>query len=47
LSPAERDRIDQAVSVVRKHRAVSLGMPRIRPATQAPRAAADTKGLQP
>jgi len=30
LTPHERDRIDEAVAVVRKHRAVSLGMPRPR-----------------
>jgi hypothetical protein len=30
LSPADRARIDEAVAVVRKHRAVSLGMPRLR-----------------
>jgi hypothetical protein len=30
LAPDERARIDQAVAVVRKHRAVSLGMPRLR-----------------
>lgn len=30
LSPEERDQIDQAVTAVRKNRAVHLGMPRIR-----------------
>ena len=35
LTPADRARIDEAVAVVRKHRAVSIGMPRLRPATQA------------
>ncbi|MGK3111168.1 tyrosine-type recombinase/integrase [Streptomyces sp. WAC05858] len=30
LDPDERTRIDQAVSVIRKHRAVSLGMPTLR-----------------
>lgn len=30
LTPAERDQIDQAAAVVRRHRAVMLGMPRIR-----------------
>ncbi len=30
LAPDERARIDEAVTVVRKHRAVSLGMPRLR-----------------
>jgi integrase len=30
LAPDERARIDEAVAVVRKHRAVSLGMPRLR-----------------
>ena len=32
LAPHERARIDEAVAVVRKHRAVSLGMPRLRQA---------------
>ena len=32
LTPHERTRIDEAVAVVRKHRAVSLGMPRLRQA---------------
>src|SRR5450755_3829766 len=32
IGPAERARIDEAVTVVRKHRAVSVGMPRMRPA---------------
>ena len=32
LSPDDRARIDAAVAVVRKHRAVSIGMPRLRPA---------------
>ena len=35
LTPADRARIDEAVAVVRKHRAVSIGMPRLRPAAQA------------
>ena len=35
LGPDDRARIDEAVAVVRKHRAVSIGMPRPRPATQA------------
>jgi hypothetical protein len=30
LTAAERDQIEQAVAVVRQHRAVMLGMPRIR-----------------
>jgi hypothetical protein len=30
LTAAERDQIGQAVAVVRQHRAVMLGMPRIR-----------------
>ena len=30
LTSAERDQIDQAVATVRRHRAVMLGMPRIR-----------------
>ncbi len=34
LTPADRARIDEAVAVVRKHRAVSIGMPRLRPAAQ-------------
>ena len=34
LSPDDRARIDEAVAVVRKHRAVSIGMPRLRPAAQ-------------
>ena len=34
LSPDDRARIDAAVAVVRKHRAVSIGMPRLRPAAQ-------------
>ena len=32
LTAAERDQIDQAIAVVRRHRAVMLGMPRIRQA---------------
>ncbi len=32
LEPGERARIDEAVAVVRRHRAVSLGMPRLRQA---------------
>ena len=39
LTDAERAQIDQAVNVVRRHRAVSLGMPAIRPAAPAPGAA--------
>jgi hypothetical protein len=35
LTEAERAQIDQAVNVVRRHRAVSLGMPAIRPAAAA------------
>ena len=42
LSPADRARIDEAVAVVRKHRAVSIGMPRLRPAARA--LPAETKG---
>ena len=34
LSPDDRARIDEAVAVVRKHRAVSIGMPRLRPAAR-------------
>jgi len=34
LSPADRARIDEAVAVVRKHRAVSIGMPRLRSIAQ-------------
>jgi hypothetical protein len=34
LSPADRARIDEAVAVVRKHRAVSIGMLRLRPIAQ-------------
>jgi hypothetical protein len=30
LGPEERDQVDQAVSTVRRHRAVMLGMPRNR-----------------
>ena len=30
LDPGDRARIDEAIAVVRKHRAVSLGMPRLR-----------------
>ena len=30
LTTAERDQVEQAVAVVRRHRAVMLGMPRIR-----------------
>ena len=41
LSDPERARIDEAVTVIRKHRAVSLGMPSVRitppsPASEAP-----------
>ena len=32
LPDAERARVDQAVAVIRKHRAASRGMPAIRPA---------------
>jgi hypothetical protein len=35
LTDAERTQIDQAVTLVRRHRAVSLGMPAIRPAAAA------------
>jgi hypothetical protein len=35
MPDAERAQIDQAVNVVRRHRAVSLGMPAIRPAAAA------------
>jgi hypothetical protein len=34
LSQDDRARIHEAVAVVRKHRAVSIGMPRLRPAAQ-------------
>jgi len=34
LSPADRARIDEAVAVVRKHRAVSIGMPPLRSIAQ-------------
>lgn len=34
LSPADRARIDEAVAVVRKHRAVSIGIPRLRSIAQ-------------
>ena len=36
LPDTERARIDQAVTVIRKHRAVSLGMPAVRPVPPAP-----------
>ena len=36
LPDAERAAIDEAVTVIRKHRAVSLGMPSVRAATAAP-----------
>jgi integrase len=36
LSPDDRARIDEAVAVVRKHRAVSIGMPSLRPAARPP-----------
>ena len=41
LSDPERARIDEAVTVIRKHRAVALGMPSVRitrpsPASEAP-----------
>jgi integrase len=39
LTDAERAQVDQAVTVVRRHRAVSLGMPAIRPAAPAAGAA--------
>ena len=35
LPAAERAQVDQAVTVIRKHRAVNLGMPAIRPAAHA------------
>jgi integrase len=35
LPAADRTQVDQAVTVIRKHRAVSLGMPAIRPAAHA------------
>ena len=41
LSPDDRARIDEAVAVVRKHRAVSIGMPRLRPAAQPPTSQAE------
>jgi len=34
LPPHERARIDEAVATVRKHRAVTLGMPRLRQQTR-------------
>jgi hypothetical protein len=34
LDPADRARIGEAVAAVRKHRAVSIGIPRLRPAAQ-------------
>jgi hypothetical protein len=37
LSPAEQAQVSEAVTIVRRHRAVMLGMPRIRPATVAVR----------
>ena len=37
LSPAEQAQVSEAVAIVRRHRAVMLGMPRIRPATVAVR----------
>jgi hypothetical protein len=42
LTPADRARIDEAVAVVRKHRAVSIGMPRLRPTAQS--LTSETKG---
>jgi hypothetical protein len=42
LSPGDRARIDEAVAVVRKHRAVSIGMPRLRPAARS--LTSDTEG---
>ena len=36
LPDAERAQADQAVAVIRKHRAVSLGMPAVRPAASSP-----------
>jgi hypothetical protein len=37
LPGAERDQVDQAVTVVRRHRAVMLGMPRTRQVQSSPR----------
>src|SRR5947208_9504897 len=45
LNPADRARIDEAVAVVRKHRAVSIGMPRLRPIAQS--LTSETKGQAP
>ena len=45
LTPADRARIDEAVAVVRKHRAVSIGMPRLRPAAQALPSDSERPGL--
>ena len=42
LSPDDRARINEAVAVVRKHRAVSIGMPRLRPIAQS--LTSETKG---
>lgn len=36
LPAAERAQVDQAVAVIRKHRAVSLGVPAVRPAAPSP-----------
>ena len=36
LSDAERAQVDEAVTVIRKHRAVSLGMPSVRLTTPSP-----------
>jgi hypothetical protein len=36
LSDAERAQVDQAVAAIRKHRAVSLGMPAVRAAASSP-----------
>ena len=45
LNPDDRARIDEAVAVVRKHRAVSIGMPRLRPAAQALTSRSERPGL--
>ena len=45
LTPADRARIDEAVAVVRKHRAVSIGMPRLRPVAQALPRTSERPGL--
>ena len=41
LSPDDRARIDEAVAVVRRHRAVSIGMPGLRPAARPPASQAE------